>query len=373
MAYLATLRVGLWTVPRTGYTRVIGSCIGYGRRLRSDFPETEGRGKQPLRSGVLLYSVIYGPGNKVKSESNPEVGVEPVDVVFPYDHLLLPEESRNLGCMVAPELYALQLVALFEPFLIRAVAADAALRKNGIQRCAVYILGNVACRVERAFGWTSRAPLSRLVGLHQLGQRLAVDAESEGLKLTVADMDCLHDADRPLLLVHFNLHDGLGLVVEFRADVAAGIFIILVLVQDGVDVDLPVVGPLHEPGDNVGRLLGRVDIVEQVADAIYNHQTEVGDGADGMVDNGQPHVGREFAQCQHHQVVGILLFGQSRQPQDAPQYLLAVGPSLLSVNVEDAPLPLGKGGAVVEHRAVLQGCRGEGRDVEGLLALGLPD
>ena len=123
---------------------------------------------------------------------------------------------------------------------------------------------------------------------------------------------------------------------------AACVFIILVLVQDGVNVDLLVVGPLHEPGDDVGRLLGRVDIVEQVADAIYNHQTEVGDSADGMVDNGQPQVGRKFAQRQHHQVVGILLFGQSRQPQDAPQYLLAVGTSLLGVDVEDAPLLFGE-------------------------------
>ena len=138
-------------------------------------------------------------------------------------------------------------------------------------------------------------------------------------------------------------------------------------------MDLPVVGPLHEPGDDVGRLLGRVDVVEQVADAIYNHQAEVGNSADGMVDNGQPYVGRKFAQRQHHQVVGIPLLGQSRQPQDAPQYLLAVGTSLLGVDVEDAPLLLGEGGSVVEHRAVRQGCRGESRDVEGLLALGLPD
>lgn len=244
--------------------------------------------------------------------------------------------------MVAPELYALHLVAFFQPFLIRAVAADAALRKNGIQRCAVYLLGNVACRVERPLDRTPRAPLPGLVGLHQLGQRLAVDAEGEGFELAVADMDRLHDADRPLLLVHFNLHDGLGLVVEFRADVAAGVFIILVLVQDGVDMDLPVVGPLHETGDDVGRLLGRVDVVEQVADAIYNHQTEAGDGADDMIDNGQPHVGREFAQRQHHQVVGILLFGQSRQPQDASQHLLAVGTSLLGVDVRMPRFSSGK-------------------------------
>lgn len=51
----------------------------------------------------------------------------------------------------------------------------------------------------------------------------------------------------------------------------------------------------------------------------------------------------------------------------------SLGASLLGVDVEDAPLLLGEGGAVVEHRAVRQGRRGEGRDVEGLLALGLSD
>lgn len=50
-----------------------------------------------------------------------------------------------------------------------------------------------------------------------------------------------------------------------------------------------------------------------------------------------------------------------------------MGTALLGVDVEDAPLLLGEGGAVLEHRAVRQGRRCEGRDVEGLLALGLPD
>ena len=59
------------------------------RRAPFQFPETEERGKQPLCSGSSALFYIH-PGNKVKSESNPEVGVEPVGVVFPYDHLLLP-------------------------------------------------------------------------------------------------------------------------------------------------------------------------------------------------------------------------------------------------------------------------------------------
>lgn len=77
------------------------------------FPETEGAGKQPPCSGRSALSCYIRPGNKVKSGSNPEGGVEPVGISLPYDHLLLPEESRDLGCMVAPELYALQLIALF--------------------------------------------------------------------------------------------------------------------------------------------------------------------------------------------------------------------------------------------------------------------
>ena len=51
----------------------------------------------------------------------------------------------------------------------------------------------------------------------------------------------------------------------------------------------------------------------------------------------------------------------------------SLGASLLGVDVEDASLLFGEGGAVVQHRAVRQGRRGEGRDVESLLALGLPD
>ena len=112
MAYLATLRVGLWTATRTGYTRVIGNCIGSGGRCRSDSLKQRERENSTCAPAVLLYSYIH-PGNKVKSGSNPEVGVEPVGISLPYDHMLLPEESCNLGCMVAPELYALQLIALF--------------------------------------------------------------------------------------------------------------------------------------------------------------------------------------------------------------------------------------------------------------------
>ena len=49
-----------------------------------------------------------------------------------------------------------------------------------------------------------------------------------------------------IIFVHFDLHDGFRFVVEFCADVSTCVFIILVLMEDGMDMNLPVVRPLHE-------------------------------------------------------------------------------------------------------------------------------
>ena len=49
-----------------------------------------------------------------------------------------------------------------------------------------------------------------------------------------------------IIFVHFHLHDGFRLVVKFRADMSTCVFIILVLMEDGMDMNLPVVRPLHE-------------------------------------------------------------------------------------------------------------------------------
>ena len=59
-------------------------------------------------------------------------------------------------------------------------------------------------------------------------------------------MDGINNAYGLVLFVHFDLHDGFRFVVEFRADVSTCVFIILVLVKDGMDMDLPVIRPLHE-------------------------------------------------------------------------------------------------------------------------------
>ncbi|WP_303216482.1 hypothetical protein [Parabacteroides johnsonii] len=60
MAYLATLRVGLWTATRTGYTRVIGNCIDSGGGRRSGSLNQRELVNSPCAPAVLLYS-IYTP------------------------------------------------------------------------------------------------------------------------------------------------------------------------------------------------------------------------------------------------------------------------------------------------------------------------
>ena len=45
--------------------------------------------------------------------------------------------------------------------------------------------------------------------------------------------------------------------------------------------------------------------------------------------------------------------------------------TLFRVNVENLPFPLREAGTVMQHCAILQGGRSDGRDIEGLLAFGL--
>ena len=53
-------------------------------------------------------------------------------------------------------------------------------------------------------------------------------------------------------------------------------FIILVLMQDGMDMDLPVIRPLHEFGDDVGGFAGGIDVVKEITNAIYDDQSQIG-------------------------------------------------------------------------------------------------
>ena len=58
------------------------------------------------------------------------------------------------------------------------------------------------------------------------------------------------------------------LVAQFCAYVSPRVLISLVLMQDGVNVYLPLVRPCHQQGDDVRRFAGAIDVVDHIPDAI---------------------------------------------------------------------------------------------------------
>ena len=120
----------------------------------------------------------------------------------------------------------------------------------------MYSLRNLPLRIERFFGWSPALLLFGQIWFYQFGQDVFVYAESERFKVPVPDVHGFDHAYGFVLFVHFYLQDGFRLVVEFRADVTTRMFIILVLMQDSMDMDLFVVRPLHEFRDNFGRFTG---------------------------------------------------------------------------------------------------------------------
>ena len=77
-----------------------------------------------------------------------------------------------------------------------------------------------------------------------------VDAESEGRELAVPDKRGADLADVLVFLAYLDLQDGLSLVVEFCADVAAQIVITLVQMKDGMYVDIVLAAPSHQQANH---------------------------------------------------------------------------------------------------------------------------
>ena len=207
-------------------------------------------------------------------------------IIFPffYNHLFVAEQCCDLYRLVITEFYTLQSVTLFQAFYIIIVIADVAIGKNGIQCWTMYIFWNLLVRIERSFDWSSGLLLFGQIGPYRFGHGFLVYAESERFKLAVTDMDGFDHAYSLVLFVHFDLHDGFRFVVEFRADVTTGMLIILVLMQDGMDMDLPVIRPLHEFGDDVGGFAGGIDVVKEITNAIYDDQSQIRYCANGLFD-----------------------------------------------------------------------------------------
>lgn len=155
-------------------------------------------------------------------------------------------------------------------------------------------------------------------------------------------MNGFYYAHCPVHFVHFYLHDCFCLVIQFRADVTTGILVILVLMENGMNVNLAVIRPLHESGNNIGRFTWGIDVIKKVSDAIYNHQSEIEDCADSLFDYSQTYRRGVLAQSQHNQIVWILVLRESGKAQDSFQYLLAMMASLFCINVQNSSLILWK-------------------------------
>ncbi len=87
-----------------------------------------------------------------------------------------------------------------------------------------------------------------------------------------------------VLFIHLDLHNGLCFIVEFSADVTTSMFIIFVLMKYCMDVNLFVVRPLHEFGDDIGRFTGRIDVIQEITNAIYDDQSQIRYCANGLFD-----------------------------------------------------------------------------------------
>ncbi len=79
----------------------------------------------------------------------------------------------------------------------------------------------------------------------------------------------------PVPLVLFHQQDCFRLVVQFRTNVPSCVLIPLVLMQYRMDMNLPVVRPLHQLGYDAGGFTGAVDVVHHIPDAVYDDQPNI--------------------------------------------------------------------------------------------------
>lgn len=180
------------------------------------------------------------------------------NIIFPllYDHPFVAKKGGYFDSLVVAELYIVQSVSFLQTFQVVIVTADIAISKSGIHCSTMYSLRNLPLWIERFFGWSPDLLLFGQIWFYQFGQDVFVYAESERFKVPVPDVHGFDHAYGFVLFVHFYLQYGFRLVVELRADVTTRMFIILVLMQDSMDMDLFVVRPLHEFRDNFGRFTG---------------------------------------------------------------------------------------------------------------------
>ena len=197
-----------------------------------------------------------------------------------------------------------------------------------------------------------------------------VDAEGERLKFHTADVHGFHHADVRICFVFFHQHNGFRLVVQFGAYMSAGVVVALVLVEDGVQVNLMLVRPLHEFRNDTSGFGWRIDVIDKVTHTVDDDQPKIVSMPDGSIYDSQPFFWRILAKGKKLQPGLIVAFWQSGQTQDALHYPLAVVGALLRIHVEDVSFVLREMGGIAQYGMVGQ-CRcDQSRQVESLFTLG---
>ena len=295
-----------------------------------------------------------------------EIGIVAIKLILLDDHPLVFQKDFELLGLVDAERMADSSIAALQPSDKRRIGNPVSLGEQQLQCLAM--LGLTDLGIVETPGSARR---SRLVILDRLGQGVVVDAKGERLEIPVADVHRRNGTYIAVEVVFGNLQHGFGLVVQFRTQMPTRVVVALVQMQHRMNVDAPLVRPLHQLRDEVGRLAGAVDVVRQIADAVDNDQSEVVEVVDCLLDLPQPLFGGITAQAQELQQWRMHIGRQSRQPQNPAQHPLAMEAALLRIDVEDAPLLRRQRGRIVQHRAAGHGCRHDCADIERLLALRL--
>ena len=150
-----------------------------------------------------------------------------------------------------------------------------------------------------------------------------------------------------------------------------GIVVAFVQVQHRMDVQLVVARPPHQFVDDVERLARTVDVVDQVADAVDDDQSDVLLLVQRPADDVPALVGRVLAQHEELDPVVLPVCRQPRQLEYPVQYLVAVAFALFRVNVQHAVLAGRQLRLVFQHLFPRQGRGHDGADIERFLAFGL--
>ena len=165
----------------------------------------------------------------------------------------------------------------------KSISYDGAASECNFQRfCVLGIRDGLSC------GFTF---LRESVILYQFRQSLSVDAERERLELPFPDVHRLDLADVAVKLALGHLQDGFCLVIQFGTDMPPRVVITFVQVQHGVDVQVMHTRPAHQVVYQVHGLAGAVDVVHQVADAVYHDKAYLRVGSKRMVDDLPPLLG----------------------------------------------------------------------------------